>query len=83
MLDEGIPGKNVTWMIRGPPRAPDRLLESFGTHARRSEVFETMMGACGPLNSGGSATGISKPMHTTEDNFSICLTLCIHIMFFF
>jgi hypothetical protein len=56
MLDEGIPRKNVTWMIRGPPRAPDRLLESFGTHARRSEVFETMMDACGPLNSGGSAT---------------------------
>ena len=44
------------WMIRGPPRAPDRLLESFGTRARRSEVFEIMMGACGPINSGGSAT---------------------------
>ena len=44
------------WMIRGPPRASDRLLESFGTRARRSEVFETMMGACGPINSGGSAT---------------------------
>jgi hypothetical protein len=44
------------WMIRGPPRAPDRLLESFGTRALRSEVFETMMGACGPFNSGGSAT---------------------------
>ena len=44
------------WMIRGPPRAPDRLLESFGTRARRSEVFKTMMGACGPINSGGSAT---------------------------
>jgi len=44
------------WMIRGPPRAPDRLLESFGTRARRSEVFETMMGACGPINSEGSAT---------------------------
>jgi len=41
------------WMIRGPPRAPDRLLESFGTRARRSEVFETMIGACGPINSGG------------------------------
>ena len=40
----------------GFPRTPDRLLESFGTRARRSEVFETMMGACGPLNSGGSAT---------------------------
>ena len=40
----------------GFPRTPDRLLESFGTRARRSEVFETMMGTCGPLNSGGSAT---------------------------
>ena len=40
----------------GFPRTPERLLESFGTRARRSEVFETMMGACGPLNSGGSAT---------------------------
>ena len=37
-------------------RTPDKLLESFGTRAHRSEVFETMMGACGPLNSGGSAT---------------------------
>jgi len=58
MLNEGIPGKNVTWMIRVSPRTPDRLLESFGTRARRSEVFETMMGACGPLNSGGSDTAI-------------------------
>ena len=40
----------------GFPRTPDRLLESFGTRARRSEVFVTMMCACGPLNSGGSAT---------------------------
>ena len=40
----------------GFPRTPDRLLESFGTRARRSEVFGTMMCACGPLNSGGSAT---------------------------
>ena len=40
----------------GFPRTPDRLLESFGTHARRSEVFGTMMGACEPLNLGGSAT---------------------------
>jgi len=40
----------------GLPRTPDRLLESFGTRARRSEVFGTMMCACGPLNSGGSAT---------------------------
>ena len=40
----------------GFPRTPDRLLESFGTRALRSEVLETMMGACGPLNSGGSAT---------------------------
>jgi hypothetical protein len=56
MLNEGIPGKNVTWMIRVSPRTPDRLLESFGTRVLRSEVFETMMGACGPLNSGGSAT---------------------------
>ena len=40
----------------GFPRTPDRLLESFGTRARRSEVFETTMGACGPLNSGGSVT---------------------------
>ena len=47
------------WMIRGPPRAPDRRLESFGTRARRSEIFEIMMSACGPLNSGGSATPIN------------------------
>ena len=40
----------------GFPRTPDRLLESFGTRARRSEVFGTMMYACGPFNSGGSAT---------------------------
>jgi len=40
----------------GFPRTPDTFLESFGTRARRSEVFETMMGACGPLDSGGSAT---------------------------
>jgi len=59
MLNEGIPGKSVTWMIRVSPRIHDRLLESFGTRARRSEVFETMMGACGPLNSGGSATGLA------------------------
>jgi len=39
----------------GVPRTPDRFLESFGTRARRSEVFETKMGACGPLNLGGSA----------------------------
>ena len=40
----------------GFPRTPDRLPESFGTRARRSEVFEIMMSAGGPLNSGGSAT---------------------------
>ena len=40
----------------GFPRTSDRLFESFGTRARRSEVFEAMMGAGGPLNSGGSAT---------------------------
>ena len=43
----------------GFPRTPDRLLESFGTRVHRSEVFETMIGACGPLNSGGSATLLS------------------------
>ena len=56
MLNEGNSWKEYNVDDSGFPRTPDRLLESFETRARRSEVFETMMGACGPLNSGGSAT---------------------------
>ena len=44
----------------GFPRTPDRLLEPFGTRARRSEIFETMMDACGPLNSRSSPQLLPK-----------------------
>ena len=44
------------WMIRGPPMAPDRLSELYDSHVQQLEVLRTMSGACGPYNSGGSAT---------------------------
>jgi hypothetical protein len=40
----------------GFPRTPDRLLMLSGSRAQQSEVVETMTGACGPYNLGGSAT---------------------------
>jgi hypothetical protein len=40
----------------GFPRKPDRLLVLSSSHAQQSEVVETMTGACGPYNLGGSAT---------------------------
>ena len=78
------------WMIRGPPRAPDRLLESFGTRAPRSKIFETMMGACGPINSGGSATdrrqhpawGSSSPIYQVSYYLLFLFILfCLSILF--
>jgi hypothetical protein len=41
----------------GFPRTPNRLLMLSGSRAQQSEVVETMIGACGPYNLGGSATG--------------------------
>jgi hypothetical protein len=40
----------------GFPRTPDRLLMLYGSRAQQSEVIETMTGACGPYNLGGSVT---------------------------
>jgi hypothetical protein len=37
-------------------RTPDRLLMLSGSHAQQSEVIETMTGACGTYNLGGSTT---------------------------
>ena len=41
-------------MIRGSPRTPDSLLKLPGTYALSSEVFGTVISACGPYNLGGS-----------------------------
>jgi hypothetical protein len=40
----------------GFPRTPNRLLMLSGSRAQQSEVVETMIGACGRYNLGGSAT---------------------------
>jgi hypothetical protein len=40
----------------GFPRKLDRLLVLSGSRAQQSEVVETMTGARGPYNLGGSAT---------------------------
>ena len=42
-------------MIQGSPRIPGRLPGLCGLRVHQSEVYETMMGTCGPYNSGGSA----------------------------
>ena len=44
------------WMIQGSLRTPDRLPELSGSRVQQSEVFRTMIGACGPYNMGGSTT---------------------------
>ena len=67
----------------GFPRTFDRLLESFGTRACRSEVFETMMGAGGPLNSGGSATAsFTKKSLTSFSGPSIHMLIFVSRFFF-
>jgi hypothetical protein len=38
----------------GFPRTHDRFLMLSGSRAQQSEVVETMTGACGPYNLGGS-----------------------------
>jgi hypothetical protein len=38
------------------PRTPDRLPKFYDLHVQLSEVWKTMIGTCGPYNSGGSAT---------------------------
>jgi hypothetical protein len=37
-------------------RTPDRLSEFCDLHVQLSEVWKTMIGTCGPYDSGGSAT---------------------------
>jgi hypothetical protein len=43
------------WMNHLSPRTLDRLPELSGLHVQLSEVCKTMVGTCGPYNSGGSA----------------------------
>ena len=43
------------WMIRGSLWTLDRLSGLFGSHVQQSEVFRTMIGACGPYNLDGFA----------------------------
>jgi hypothetical protein len=44
----------------GFPRTPDRLLLLSGSRAQQSKVVESMTGARGPYNLGGSATGRAR-----------------------
>jgi hypothetical protein len=48
--------KRKMWMIRGSPRTPDRLPKLSDSHVLLSEVWETMIGTCGPYDSGGFVT---------------------------
>jgi hypothetical protein len=53
------------WMIRVSPRTPDRLPELSGLYVQLSEVYKTMVGTCGPYNSGGSTIAGIKA-HTLD-----------------
>ena len=47
----------------GFPRTPDRIPELCGLCVQQSEVWETMIGARGPYNLGGSTTAGIRSCH--------------------